>query len=245
MTNRVSTDTMEVDVLQSTGPASSPTFNNLSVTGTITGTGAATFNGGTTFNSANTTIQNLGATTTLIIGAINQSDGRINIAGSASGSMIIKPPANASGTLVLGLVNSSQTTPGNPTAPASTAAYTMQGLAGSITPGRSGSILVIISGYFVGSTVTAGDGILLQMSYGTGGAPSNAGALAGTQIGAIMQYKNENTVVAADVSQPFSMQSVITGLTVGTAVWMDIAAKSIATISSVGIAGITITTIEL
>jgi flagellar biosynthesis protein FliR len=83
-----------------------------------------------------------------------------------------------------------QSTVASPTAPASTSAYKMQGLAGTITPAVTGNVLVIITGSFHSTTVTAGDGILVQMSYGTSTAPSNAGTLAGTQLGAIVEYAN-------------------------------------------------------
>ncbi len=138
-----------------------------------------------------------------------------------------------------------QAQPGNPTAPASTSTYTMQGLAGAITPVVSGSILVIITGSFHSTTVTAGDGILVQASYGTSTAPSNAGALAGTQLGAIIEYANANTVVVADSFTPFTVTAVITGLVVGTAYWLDLAAKSVATASSVGAVNVSISAIEI
>jgi len=138
-----------------------------------------------------------------------------------------------------------QSSPSAPTAPSSTSTYAMQGLAGAITPLRSGTVLVTVSGYAIGSSTTANDGILLQLSYGTGAAPSNAGALAGTQVGTIMEYTNPVTVVAADIHAPFSTQAVITGLTPGTAYWLDLAAKSVSTNSTVGIAGVNVTAVEI
>ena len=138
-----------------------------------------------------------------------------------------------------------QTSVASPTAPASTAAYKMQGLAGSITPKRSGIILITISGTATSSTVTAGDGIQYQISYGTGSAPSNGGALAGTQNSTIQKYVNPATVIAADVATPFSTTVVVTGLTIGTAYWIDLAAESIATVSSGGLSAVSVTAVEL
>ena len=138
-----------------------------------------------------------------------------------------------------------QSQPGNPTAPASTSAYKMQGLAGAITPVRSGTVLLIVSGYITASTTTAGDGILFQLSYGTGTAPVNTGTLAGTQVGQIMEYTNPATVTAADIHVPFSVQAVVTGLTLATAIWIDLAAKSVATTSAVGLAGISVSAAEI
>ena len=138
-----------------------------------------------------------------------------------------------------------QSQPANPTAPASTAAYAMQGLAGAITPTKSGKVLLIISGYFTSSVTTAGDGILAQLSYGTGAAPANAAAVTGTQVGAVLEYMNPATVVAADVASPFSIQAVVTGLTLGTPYWLDLAAKAVANASHVGIANPSVTAVEL
>ena len=57
-----------------------------------------------------------------------------------------------------------QSTVSAPTAPASTAAYKMQGLAGTITPTRSGSVLIVVSGTIVAPTGTTVDnGILYQL----------------------------------------------------------------------------------
>lgn len=139
----------------------------------------------------------------------------------------------------------SQAQPANPTAPASTSVFAMQGLAGAITPAKSGNILLIISGDFISNSVTAGDGIKTKLSYGTGTAPVNAAALTGTQVGNTLEYTNDTTVTAADVFVPFSQQAVITGLTLGTAYWLDIAAEAVANISHVGLANVSVTAIEL
>ncbi len=140
---------------------------------------------------------------------------------------------------------SGQTNVAAPTAPASTSVYKMQGLAGSITPAASGNILIMISGTITSSTVTANDGIKYQLSYGTSTAPSNGGNLAGTQVGTIQTYTNPVTIVAADVHVPFSTQAVVTGLVVGTAYWLDLAAESNGTNSSVALTAVNVTAIEI
>ena len=159
---------------------------------------------------------------------------------------VVKAINNLSTTVAsaAGIPAATQSQPANPTAPASTAAYKMQGLAGTITPGKTGSVLVIVSGHFVSSTVTAGDGIKVQLSYGTGSAPANGAALAGTQVGAIREYTNPAVVTAADVLVPFSVNAVVTGLSLGTPYWIDLAAESIATVSSVGVANVSVSAIE-
>lgn len=104
-------------------------------------------------------------------------------------------------------------------APAGTTNTTgvMMGLAGSITPGVSGKIRVTINGIIFNATTIA-DGAQVQIRYGTGGAPSNAAALTGTAIGSIQNF------VASTVAEkvPFSLSVIITGLTVNTAVWLDV-----------------------
>ena len=119
------------------------------------------------------------------------------------------------------------------TGPASTSAYQMQGLGGSITPQGSGNVLLILSGTITNTSGVAGVGALYQLSYGTGAAPANGAALAGTQVGAAQEYTNPATVTAADVNVPFSIQFLITGLTKGTAYWLDLAAKAV---SATGVA---------
>ena len=137
----------------------------------------------------------------------------------------------------------------SPTAPASTSTYKMQGLGSAstppaITPIRTGRLLITVSGTCIASTVTAGDGIGYQISYGTGSAPANAASLTGTQVGAVQVCTNPTTVTAADVNFPFSYTVVVTGLTIGTAYWVDLAAESVATASSGGLSNVTVTAVE-
>lgn len=134
---------------------------------------------------------------------------------------------------------------GNNTAPNSTGAYTMQGLAGAFTPLRSGVTEIQVCGTIVdpGGNTTQGTGILLQLSYGTGGAPANNAAVTGTQTGPIATYKNPATVTAASVAVPFC-QNAVANLTVNTAYWIDEAAKAIGAASQIGISATWVTVIE-
>lgn len=138
-----------------------------------------------------------------------------------------------------------QSQPSTPTAPNSTSVFTMMGLAGAITPKKSGTLMLTISGNLTGTTTTAGDGIAYQLSYGTGTAPTTNAALAGTQVGSAPQYTNPTTVTAVDIQVPFSITAVITGLTLGTAYWLDLAAKALNTASHVNFANLSISVIEL
>jgi hypothetical protein len=133
-----------------------------------------------------------------------------------------------------------------PTAPASTSVYAMQGLAGTITPARTGNVLVIITGTVVGLVATTVDnGISYQISYGTSTAPANAAALTGTQVGPVQTYTSAIAPTAyGDVNVPFSISALISALTVGTAYWIDLAAESITTASQMGLTNVQISIIE-
>lgn len=90
----------------------------------------------------------------------------------------------------------------------------------------------------------AGLGIAYKVNYGTGTAPASAAAVTGTTVGGVQEYTNSATVTAADVHTPFTITSVITGLTIGTAYWLDLAAEAIATASDLGLSNVTISAIE-
>jgi len=127
-----------------------------------------------------------------------------------------------------------------PAGPANTGSYTMQGLAGTITPAVSGNILITISGDIYGSTLTAaGDGINFAIAYGTGGAPTNGAASTGTLPTNGVQYSNPTTVTSTDVHVPFSTSAVVSGLTLGTAYWVDLEAQA------VGAAGFTLNNVSV
>lgn len=172
----------------------------------------------------------------------------LNSAAAAVTEIGCKVTATAPTLICYGPVNSatSQAQVSAPVAPANTTTYFMQGLAGTITPKTTGAVIITISGTVVDPSGTAaGNGIIYQLSYGTGSAPANAAALAGTQIGTTQSYTSPTTVIAADTNVPFSTTAVVTGLTVGTAYWIDLAAKSVATVSSMGLANVSVTAIEV
>lgn len=180
------------------------------------------------------------------IGLAAQADGKVNFTNQAAtiGAMLdVSSDALAAfrtragtdaATLQASVVNatSSYQLNGNafatgtigPSAPvgSTSTALVMAGLGGSITT-RTGRILLCMSGVMQNSG--ANDGSKAQMSYGTGGAPSNGAALTGTQIGPIQQY-NASTLAAA-ASAPYGSCTIVTGLTKGTAYWFDTAFAAI------------------
>lgn len=131
----------------------------------------------------------------------------------------------------------SNSTPVDPTGTTS-ATYVMMGVAGAITPSLTGRVLLCINGNMVvGATTGVTTG---QLSYGTGTAPVNGAAVAGTQIGSQQAF----TGLTGALEAPFSMQALITGLTVGTAYWLDLALKrAVAGTSSV--AALNVSAIEV
>jgi hypothetical protein len=129
--------------------------------------------------------------------------------------------------------NSSQTNVASPAGTTNTTGL-MMGLAGALTPVFSGNVLVVISGDIFNATAIA-DGGKVQMRTGTGGVPANAGALTGNTCGGFVNYIAATTAEKA----PFTVNCVVTGLTIGTAIWIDVALAAItggtATIENVSI----------
>jgi hypothetical protein len=118
-----------------------------------------------------------------------------------------------------------QGSPADPTGTTSTSAAVMMGFGASpalalITPVRSTRMLLQIEGLV---TQTTGNGSNLQLSYGTGAAPANGAALAGTQVGSAETI----TALTGELTLPFSLTAIVTGLTVGTAYWLDLAVKAV------------------
>jgi hypothetical protein len=104
----------------------------------------------------------------------------------------------------------------SPVGNVSTAAK-MMGLAIPITPQITGRLRVIIAGMVLNSTL-AGDGTNVTGKFGTGTAPVNGAASAGSTVG-ITQHFIASTVAG---QQGFTVLGVITGLTLNVAVWIDL-----------------------
>jgi hypothetical protein len=111
--------------------------------------------------------------------------------------------------------------------PGTTAAFVMAGLAVPFTPAKTGTVLVVVQGYLVTGAGTINWGIALQLSHGTGAAPAAQAALTGTQDGSVLQHTAPVAVTAPDVAVPFTLACVISGLVVGTPIWIDVAQKAI------------------
>lgn len=109
----------------------------------------------------------------------------------------------------------------DPTGTTSTASKVMMGIGASFTPRTGARLLVTISGD-IRSSVSA-NGAQFQMRYGTGTAPANGDADAGTAFG-----NRENLLAASNGNRvPFSHSSLLTGLVGGTTYWFDEALQAI------------------
>jgi hypothetical protein len=115
----------------------------------------------------------------------------------------------------------------------------MAGLAGSITPGATGRILITVCGYLSSSLAGAFTGVGL-IRYGTGTAPAHGAALTGTAVGA--QSLGHSTT--ANFTLPFSISAVVTGLTLGTAYWLDVVYASNSASSTAKLSNATICAME-
>ena len=111
--------------------------------------------------------------------------------------------------------------PSDPTTTTSTAGV-MMGLGSTVsfTPTRTGKIMIILSGDT--DNATNGRGVNIQMRYGTGAAPANGAALTGTTVGTLIRMVNQNS----NEIFPFTLNGIVSGLSVSTAIWVDISLAS-------------------
>ena len=109
----------------------------------------------------------------------------------------------------------------------------MLGLAGSFVPNTGGNAILSVTGDITCSVI--GDGATLQIAYGTGAAPANNAALAGTPAAKAL------TFIASTVAgrMPFNLTAYVTGLVAGTTYWVDLAVQNLtggtATIANVNV----------
>jgi hypothetical protein len=151
---------------------------------------------------------------------------------------LILPLTTQTETLAI-IPQTAQSSPTNPTGTTS-ATGVMMGLAGAITPRVTGKILVIISGNITNSAENISS---VQIRTGTGAAPTNGAALTGTARGGLVRNQVTATGSTATMISPFSIQAIVSGLTVGTAVWLDTSLTASA--GTATIANISITAFEL
>lgn len=137
-------------------------------------------------------------------------------------------------------------TPGSATvtsaAPTGTASATavMMGLSSGttvVTPVKTGRLMIVASGQFTNGTVN--DGATVDLRTGTGNGPANGAAVTGTLRG-IAQTMTAKT---AAQGVGFCLNATITGLTLNTALWIDLSLLAV-TGGTASITGASISVIE-
>ena len=161
------------------------------------------------------------------------SGGQIALSGATSGSTLLQPQAVASGTVTIPagtaglLTNADNVFNGNGGNPTGTTSTTLVmggiGSACSITMKNSTRMLIVLTALLTNST--ANDGVLFQIRFGTGTAPTNGTAVTGTGVGSnSFMVNNGNT---ANLSVSGTSTGIATGLTIGTTYWVDFAMEAL------------------
>lgn len=104
--------------------------------------------------------------------------------------------------------------------------YIMLGKGGStqITPSSTGRLLIFVSG---SATIPADGGIIVGLRYGTGSPPSFGSVDTGTLIGGPRRFQLTASGATTNSGETiYSFSSFITGLTIGTQYWIDLAVQS-------------------
>lgn len=108
----------------------------------------------------------------------------------------------------------------NPTAIASASllhcGFGAQTNASRVTAGDSGRLLIVLNGDLVADATARI--LTCVLAYGTGTAPANAAAATGTTVGGTLSW----TSLTGQVTKPFALHSLVTGLTPGTSYWIDL-----------------------
>jgi hypothetical protein len=177
---------------------------------------------------------------TKVTGVLPEANGGTNQSTYATGDTLYASAANTLSKITIGTAGQTYTpvggiptwvTNGNaqstPADPATTVSLVgvMMGLAGSVTPTKSGTVLIVISGDM--DNGTANNGAQVQIRTGTGVAPVNGAALTGTTGGGLVKMTITSGGTGTTSRVPFSLNCLITGLAVGTAVWIDVGLASL------------------
>ena len=136
---------------------------------------------------------------------------------TATGNFLVATATNAVAAVTPALT---MATPADQTGNA-TATLKMNGLGAAaapctVTPVATGRVHFLLTGQIKQSTTA--DGVVTKIAYGTGAAPANAAAAAGTIIGATDTW----TALTGMLTVPWAMSAIATGLALSTAVWYDV-----------------------
>lgn len=121
----------------------------------------------------------------------------------------------------------------------------MAGIGGTcvFTPASTGVIMATVTGFW--NTATASATGTLSARYGTGAAPGNGTAATGTRWGTGSTDASVNSARTVSAPTPFTFTQVITGLTVGTAYWFDLATSTASPSDAATITNVTASFTEL
>lgn len=122
-------------------------------------------------------------------------------------------------TVATDTVVSSYKQPTNPIA-ISSVAVQMLGLAGSITPRKSGKASVVVVGLIKSSNTSRTPTV--QIFYGTGTAPTNGAFITGSPAGNVSGVTIPSITSAEQFVIPFTCVASVSGLSVGTPYWIDL-----------------------
>lgn len=129
--------------------------------------------------------------------------------------------------------------PADPTGTTSATAVMMGlGSTATITPARKTVVVFTVMGQMANNTLN--DGATVQLRYGTGTAPTNGAAVTGTQGG----NSQTSTALVANERSGFCIIARVTGLTLGTAYWFDVAVNRV-TGGTATVTGCTLTAYEV
>ncbi len=133
---------------------------------------------------------------------------RFTYSSTGTGQWVAHGGNNAGVTAVFGPLNPTGTNSG-------TGAMMGMGSTFTFTPTRGSRCFIQITGYGLNTGATGS--WQAQAYYGTGVAPVNAAAPAGTAVGAtVVGYS-----AVASAAAPFCIGGIVTGLVIGTAYWVD------------------------
>lgn len=140
-----------------------------------------------------------------------------------NGSTVSTGQSDGTRTIAQAPANPAAFQPANPTGTVSTT-QVMMGLGATCayTPGGSGNVLVTITGYT--DTSATGSTAVIGARFGTGTAPANGVAVTGTRFGGAADQSLRASAVGAGGG--FAIAGRLTGLTPGTAIWLDLALSS-------------------
>ena len=110
--------------------------------------------------------------------------------------------------------------PADPTGTTSTTGV-MMGLSQVFTPTKTGRLKVTVQ--YIANQNTTADGTTAQIAQGTGTAPVNGAAATGTLKG----QPSTMTFLTGVLAVPDVLVAIITGLTLNTAVWIDVNLKAV------------------